>query len=73
MARPFTKVRSELALTIRNHPERDVTELRRELNEARLAEYIQRTVDQAPALSAEQRDRLATLLRGTADQPLDAA
>lgn len=30
----------------------------------RLAEHIRRIVDEAPPLSPEQRDRLATLLRG---------
>ncbi len=30
----------------------------------RLADYIKRTVDAAPPLSVEQRDRLALLLRG---------
>jgi hypothetical protein len=30
----------------------------------RLADYIKRTVDAAPALTPAQRDRLALLLRG---------
>ncbi|HEU0102277.1 MAG TPA: hypothetical protein VFR07_08145 [Mycobacteriales bacterium] len=29
-------------------------------------EYVERLVDAAPPLTAEQRDRLAVLLRGTA-------
>lgn len=41
-------------------------EARRDLRAARAAEYIQRLVDEAPPLTAEQRDKLAVLLRGTA-------
>lgn len=41
-------------------------ELAREYAAARLADYIKRTVQQAPPLTAEQRDRLALLLRGDA-------
>jgi len=37
---------------------------RRNLKTERLADYIVRVVDDAPALSAAQRDRLALLLRG---------
>jgi len=32
--------------------------------EARLAAFIQRTLNSAPALTTEQRDRLALLFRG---------
>ena len=35
----------------------------------RLADYIKRTVDAAPPLSVEQRDRLALLLRGGGAEP----
>lgn len=42
----------------------DLLDARRKLREARLADYITRTVDAAPALTADQRDRLAALLRG---------
>ncbi len=45
-------------------PNAEVTELKRQLKAERLADYITRTVDVAPALSAEQRDRLSLLLRG---------
>jgi hypothetical protein len=33
------------------------------MNETKLAEYIKRVVDSAPPLTAEQRDKLALLLR----------
>lgn len=38
--------------------------LRRDYAAAKLADHIQRTVNAAPDLSNEQRDRLALLLRG---------
>jgi hypothetical protein len=42
----------------------DADDIARDLAAARLAEYIKRTVDAAPPLTPEQRDRLALLLRG---------
>ena len=44
----------------------DLVAARRNLRAARLEDYIRRTVDAAPPLTAEQRDRLAVLLRGEA-------
>ncbi|MEP6761659.1 MAG: hypothetical protein ABJA93_09890 [Sporichthyaceae bacterium] len=41
-----------------------VERARVEYRVASLADHIKRTVEAAPALAAEQRDRLATLLRG---------
>ncbi len=43
----------------------DLLDARRNLRTERLADYISRTVDAAPPLTAEQRDRLAVLLRGS--------
>lgn len=43
----------------------DLLDARRSLREARLADHIIETIDRAPALTAEQRDRLALLLRGS--------
>ena len=37
---------------------------RRDLRASRAEDYIRELVAQAPPLTAEQRDRLATLLRG---------
>jgi hypothetical protein len=42
----------------------DLLEARRNLRAERLADHIAKVVDQAPPLSAAQRDRLALLLRG---------
>jgi len=39
---------------------------RRDLAASKIADYIRRTVDAAPPLLPEQRDRLAILLRGEA-------
>ncbi len=44
---------------------REVERSRRELAEAKRTAYIHSVVAQAPPLSAEQRDRLALLLRST--------
>ena len=46
---------------------------RRDAAAQRLAEYIQATVAAAPPLTAEQRQRLAALLRPTAFPGGDAA
>lgn len=63
----WTAIRSRLANTRKANPDADVTDLRRDLKAARLADYIRKTVDTAPELTAEQRERLATLLRGGPD------
>lgn len=66
----WTQTRSQIAHKKRADPNADVTDLRRQLKAERLADYIRTTVDAAPPLTAEQRDRLALLLRSGA---LDAA
>ncbi len=53
------------ALTRSRQPDDpDLLAARQDLRVARLADYITRTVDAAPPLTADQRDRLAALLRG---------
>lgn len=42
----------------------DLIAARRNLKAERLADYIKKVVDSAPALTADQRDTLAILLRG---------
>jgi len=44
----------------------ELLDARRDLRAERLAEYIKNTVETAPPLTQEQRDRLALLLRGSA-------
>lgn len=62
--RTWTKVRSDIAVAKRRNPNADTTELQRELKAERAADYIRKALDAAPALSVEQLDRLALLLRG---------
>ncbi|MBB2894576.1 hypothetical protein [Flexivirga oryzae] len=62
----WTQTRSQIAHAKRRDPNADVTELRRQLRAERLAEHIERVVNEAPPLTPEQRDRLAVLLRGGA-------
>ena len=59
----WQKTRSKIARAVRDHhPESEITALRRDLRADRLEEHIQRVVDEAPPLTAEQRARLAILL-----------
>jgi hypothetical protein len=60
----WTKTRSVLALTIRDHPEADTTDLRRQLKAERLAEHIAKQVESWPPLSPADRAHLARLLIG---------
>jgi hypothetical protein len=46
----------------------DIADAKRALNEANLTAHIKRIVDDSPALTQEQRDRLAQLLRGGAQK-----
>lgn len=59
----WTQDRARLAAHKRHHPDADDGALRRDLRAARLADYITRTVAQAPPLTPQQRDKLALLLR----------
>ncbi len=45
----------------------DLVEARRSLREHRLADHITRVIAEAPPLTADQRYRLALLLRGGTD------
>ncbi|GAA1446383.1 hypothetical protein GCM10009641_69820 [Mycobacterium cookii] len=60
----WTQTRSRIAHAKKADPKADVTDLRRQLKAERLEDYIQRTVDAAPPLSQEQRQKLAALLSG---------
>ena len=63
----WTHTRSKIAQAKRRDPNADTTELVRQLKAERLADYIRQTVDAAPPLTPDQRDRLALLLRGGAN------
>lgn len=58
------RTRSRVAVAHRFHDPVAILEARREHAAAKLEDYIRRTVDAAPPLSPEQRERLAALLRG---------
>ena len=58
------KARSRVAVAVRRRDPEARREAQRELAAAKIADFIQRTVDSAPPLSREQLDRLGLLLRG---------
>jgi len=62
----WTKDRARVASLSRSRAADDpeLLQARRNLREAKLAEHIAKAVAEAPPLTDEQRDRLATLLRG---------
>ncbi|WP_248240265.1 hypothetical protein [Microbacterium kunmingense] len=57
------QARSRKAVAVRLGDARAVEEASRNLAAAKIEQYIQKVVAEAPPLSAEQRDRLAGLLR----------
>lgn len=71
---PVLDARSRLATTVRLHRNdtKRVTDARRDLAAAKLAEYVRKTVAEAPPLTDEQRERIAALLRPSIGGP-DAA
>lgn len=57
--------RARVAALSRHQPNgQGIQEARRDLAASKLADYIRKTVDAAPPLTEDQRDRLALLLRG---------
>lgn len=60
----WRRTRSRIATAARYSPRADRTELLRQMRAERLAEYVARVVDDAPPLSAAQRDAIALVLRG---------
>lgn len=54
--------RNRLAAAVRHHPDK-VEVRRRELAEAKIADYIEKVLAQRPPLTDDQRNRLAELLR----------
>jgi hypothetical protein len=59
--------KSKLGLQMRYHPERDTTELRRQLKAELLAERAQRDANSAPPLTIEQRVMVAAILLSGGD------
>lgn len=64
MSNPVLAARSRVGVAVRLGDPAAEQNARRELAAAKLAEYIRRTVAEAPELTPEQRERLAVLLRG---------
>jgi hypothetical protein len=69
-----TRARSRLALEVRKQRRQgcdgespNVVRARQELAEAKIREFVERVVAQAPPLSDEQLTRLASLFRGGGD------
>lgn len=60
----WTQERARVASLTRSRcaDDPDLVNARRNLKAERLADYIRKTVDTAPPLTAEQRDRLSLLL-----------
>ena len=54
--------RARLAAASRHHPDSNHVDLRRDLAAAKLETYVQRILDAAPPLTADQRDRVSALL-----------
>ncbi len=67
----WTTERARVASLTRSRTPDDpeLIDARRNLRAERAADYIRKTLDAAPALSAEQCDRLALLLRGGDAEP----
>ena len=63
---PAEKTQRARVAALRRHRPNDpkTDELAAEFKADRLSQYIKRVVDSAPPLTAQQRDRLALLLRG---------
>ncbi len=60
MSRALT-ARNKLAAASRHHPEQ-VPQRRRDLAEAKIADYVEKVLAEAPPLTPDQRARLAGLL-----------
>lgn len=58
------RLRAHKGVAVRRGDAAEAARLDTEIRTARLADYIRKTVDAAPPLTPEQRDKLALLLRG---------
>lgn len=59
-------LRGKLANACRRGDDAHITEVRRDLATAKIAQYVSRTLAEVPPLTDEQRERLASLLSGAA-------
>ena len=67
MPSPAQEARNRLGGMIRRHPDADHSDLRRDLEAAKLEDHIRKVVDGWPPLTDWQRDKLALLLRPGGD------
>lgn len=61
------QVAGEIGRTVRYHPEKDVTELRRELGTAHLAKKAREIIARFPRPTEDQIQAVAEILRGSAE------
>jgi hypothetical protein len=66
MSTPVLSARGQLGRAQQQGDPDQIQTARRNLAAAKIESYIQRVVSDAPPLSAEQRDRLAAIIRGAA-------
>lgn len=62
-AKSYSHARVAALSRSRPHDDAELVDARRELAEANIAAYVEKTLAQAPPLTDEQRARLAELLR----------
>ncbi|TAP45621.1 hypothetical protein [Arthrobacter sp. S39] len=62
MSQAILKAKSQLGVAHRRHNPEAITAARRDLAAEKLAAYVEKIVNEAPPLTREQRDRIASLL-----------
>jgi hypothetical protein len=60
---PALAARGRHAANKRHHPEADHSDTLRDLAAANLEQFVRKTIEKAPPLTNEQRDRITALLR----------
>jgi hypothetical protein len=73
--RPPTKIRSELATTVRFDPDNAtaIARLRAEHRASRASDYLRSVIDAFPPLTADQIDHLQSILASAHEEILDAS
>lgn len=62
MPSPVLQARARLGVAARTRDPLAIRKAQRDLAAAKIAAYVQRTIDAAPPLTTEQRERIARLL-----------
>lgn len=63
-SKPTLQARAELGVATRLRDPERISAARRDLAAAKIQQYVERVVAEAPPLTPEQADRLAAILRG---------